>query len=359
MKTELRTAITTILFIGSILAGSSKADDFDNPAKSVVSINAFRQINDGSSPPESKQGTGFIVSDLGYVLTASHVLYKDDDNHTTGITASFSSRSSHSYPLTVVYIDPQTDIALLMLPDHIDQDLHPLIFGASAETKVGDRLLAYGFPIGQDLTLKDGILSAKAAPRGRWRTTVALNPGQSGSPIFNTRNEVVAIAVAGDEHIAGSTYAIPESYSIPIRQMVSAYTAIKSRDKPKNIPITEKFFTISGPIVTSEVAQRLCIEPGYVVRGAYNPSTADIAMKPKLTAVELSPNCVDATYSIIENPTIRMIHQQMISLIGEKPNSTSNLEFRGASLFLDGWFLGNNLPLAEKDKMKTNDAIQF
>ncbi|WP_018607125.1 Do family serine endopeptidase [Uliginosibacterium gangwonense] len=154
----------------------------------------------GDSPPQSQneqqddddgpaQGSGFVVSTDGYVLTNAHVV----EDASEILVRLFDRRE---YLARLVGMDKRTDIALLKLDVRGLRQAH---LGSPANLRVGDWVLAIGSPFGFDSTVTAGIVSAK----GRWlpdesivpfiQTDVAINPGNSGGPLFNLKGEVVGI----------------------------------------------------------------------------------------------------------------------------------------------------------------------
>jgi serine protease Do len=134
-------------------------------------------------------GSGFIISDDGYVVTNHHVV-KDADQ----IEVRLSDR--RTFEAELVGSDARTDVALLRIDA---EDLPTLELGDSQDLKVGEWVLAIGSPFGFDHSVTAGIISAKgrSLPTENYvpflQTDVAINPGNSGGPLFNLDGEVVGI----------------------------------------------------------------------------------------------------------------------------------------------------------------------
>ena len=134
-------------------------------------------------------GSGFIISQDGYILTNAHVV-ADADEATVGLT------SKRQFKAKIVGIDPRTDVALLK----IDASGLPFVkIGDPGRLEVGEWVAAIGAPFGLENTVTAGIVSAKgrSLPEETYvpfiQSDVALNPGNSGGPLFNMRGEVVGI----------------------------------------------------------------------------------------------------------------------------------------------------------------------
>ncbi len=166
---------------------------------------------------ERGSGSGFVVSADGYILTNNHVV-----DGAQKVTVDLLDR--RSFPATVVGTDPTTDVAVIKIDV---KGLTPAALGSSAETKIGEWVLAVGNPLGDNLTftVTSGIVSAKG--RGRLslpgytnrsiqdfiQTDAAINPGNSGGPLVNVRGEVIGINSA----IASETgYNMGYGFAIPI-----------------------------------------------------------------------------------------------------------------------------------------------
>lgn len=150
------------------------------------------------SPPSSGQGrseerqslgSGFIISDDGYVMTNAHVVQDADE-----ILVRLNDRREMSAEL--IGSDAQTDVALLKIDA---SDLPTLNLGDSDALRVGEWVAAIGSPFGFDHSVTAGIVSAinRTLPRDAYvpfiQTDVAINPGNSGGPLFNLNGEVVGI----------------------------------------------------------------------------------------------------------------------------------------------------------------------
>ena len=142
----------------------------------------------GRTPPMRGEGSGFVVSADGYILTNAHVV--DDANE---VTVRMTDR--REYRAKVVGIDKSTDVAVLK----IDAKNLPVVrVGDPQSLKAGEWVIAIGSPFGFENSVTAGIVSAKArsldaAYTPFIQTDVAVNPGNSGGPLFNLKGEVVGI----------------------------------------------------------------------------------------------------------------------------------------------------------------------
>ena len=152
----------------------------------------FRRFIPNPGPREFQNnslGSGFIISADGYVMTNAHVVEAADE-----ITVKLSDK--REYKAKVIGADRRTDIALLKIEA---SGLPAVKFGDPNKLKVGEWVVAIGSPFGFENTVTAGIVSAKgrSLPQENFvpfiQTDAAVNPGNSGGPLFNLRGEVVGI----------------------------------------------------------------------------------------------------------------------------------------------------------------------
>jgi len=161
--------------------------------------------------PQQGQGSGFILDKQGHILTNNHVI---DNAQRVEVTLS----DKHKYKATVVVADKNHDLALLQITA---PDLVPATLSESRNLIVGQRVYAIGNPFGLSGTMTRGIISAIRSihgPQGNpiedaIQTDAAVNPGNSGGPLLNSRGEVIGITTLiandGANQSAGIGFAIP------------------------------------------------------------------------------------------------------------------------------------------------------
>ena len=163
--------------------------------------------------PVASMGSGFIISEDGYVVTNNHVVDGADE-----VTVTLTDR--REYEAQVIGTDLSSDLALLKIDA---EDLPAVKWGSSEDLKVGEWVVAIGSPFGLDYSASAGIVSAmgRSIPnesRENYvpfiQTDVAINPGNSGGPLFNLDGEVVGINSQIYTRSGGSiglSFAIPAS----------------------------------------------------------------------------------------------------------------------------------------------------
>jgi len=160
-------------------------------------------------------GSGFIISQDGYILTNEHVI-----NGATDIQVAVSGYDK-SFSATVVGKDAELDLAVLKI--NADKALPTLKLGDSDQIKVGNWVVAIGNPLGLDHTVTVGVISAKERPitiqtdtgqrqfKNLLQTDASINPGNSGGPLLNLNGEVIGINTAVSSSGQGIGFAIPSS----------------------------------------------------------------------------------------------------------------------------------------------------
>lgn len=189
-------------------------------------LRRYFQMPDPQQGPQERMatGSGFIISDDGYVVTNHHVV-EDADL----VTVRLSDR--REFDAEVVGLDPRSDLALL----RIDAEKLPfLTLGVDDALKVGEWVLAIGSPFGLDYSVTAGIVSAKGRSlptRSRenyvpfLQTDVAINPGNSGGPLFNLKGEVVGVNSQIFTTRAGGSIGL--SFAIPVNVVRNVINQLK------------------------------------------------------------------------------------------------------------------------------------
>ena len=178
--------------------------------------------NNMEVPPMEGQGSGFIISSDGNILTNAHVVENADK-----ITVKLSD--NHEYDAKVVAIDKPSDVAIIKIDAH---GLPTLEIGNSDALKPGEWVLAIGSPFGFEHTVSAGVVSAmsRTLPDSSAvpfiQTDVAVNPGNSGGPLLNLKGEVIGInsqIFTQNGGYMGLSFAIPINYAMNIEQQLVQY----------------------------------------------------------------------------------------------------------------------------------------
>ena len=186
-------------------------------------------------PGERASGSGVIISDDGYIVTNNHVVANADK-----ITVTTSDKKT--YKARVIGTDPSSDLAVVKIEA---SHLPYLVYGNSDDLKLGQWVIAIGYPFTLDVTVTAGIVSAKARDIGLGRsksngssttiesyiqTDAAVNPGNSGGALINTDGQLIGInsAIASPTgSFTGYSFAIPVNIAKKVVNDIIKYGAVQ------------------------------------------------------------------------------------------------------------------------------------
>lgn len=215
-------------------------------------------------------GSGVIISTDGYIITNNHVI-----EGATRITV--TTNTNESYEATIIGTDPETDIALIKMNA---AGLSPIPFGDSEALRVGEWVLAVGNPFNLSSTVTAGIVSAKGrSTMGQGdlkiasfiQTDAAVNPGNSGGALVNTKGELVGINTmiySRTGSYAGYSFAVPVSIASKVVADIKQYGAVQ-----------RAVLGVVGASINNELKEKydLKVTQGAVIVGFNDSSTAKAA----------------------------------------------------------------------------------
>jgi serine protease Do len=221
------------------------ADLAEKQGPAVVNVSTTQTVHTQGAPPGSEEdpfndffrrfgppqpprdyetrslGSGFIISQDGYILTNSHVVEAADD-----ITVRLTDK--REFKAKVIGSDRRTDVAVLKIDA---AGLPAVSLGDPNKLRVGEWVVAIGSPFGFDNSVTAGIVSAKgrSLPQENFvpfiQTDVAINPGNSGGPLFNLNGEVVGInsmIFSRTGGFMGLSFAIPIDVAVDVAKQLQA-----------------------------------------------------------------------------------------------------------------------------------------
>ncbi len=279
-------------------------------------------------PPDrgggTAMGTGFIISPDGYVLTNRHVVDGADQ-----VTVRLSDR--REFTAKVVGSDEQSDVALLKIPT---TGLPTLRLGDSNLLRPGQWVVAIGSPFGLDHSVTAGIVSAvgRSNPYADQRyvpfiqTDVAINRGNSGGPLLNTRGEVVGI---NSQIFSNSGGYMGVSFAIPIDVAMSAVKQLKATgrvsrgqigvnvqqigvDDARGLGLPDTRGALIANILPGSPAEKAGLEPGDVIRSFNGTPINDSSELPPLVGA-LAPGS-HATLSVLRDGKPREVDLTLTQL---------------------------------------------
>ena len=216
----------------------------------------------GSQGIATGEGSGFIISSDGLIMTNAHVVRGADE-----VSVTLEDGSEHI--ATDIKSDDFADVAVLRIK--VDRPLPALKLGDDSKMEIGDWVLAFGSPFGLDRTVTQGIISAKSrglknlpSRQEFLQTDAAINPGNSGGPLVNLAGEVIGINTAIETRSGGYDgvgFAVPVSLAKWVGDQLAsdgkvrrAYLGVKPDDVDSDIAKALDLPTSKGVIV-SEVTK--------------------------------------------------------------------------------------------------------
>jgi serine protease Do len=210
-------------------------------------------------------GSGFIISNDGYIFTNNHVVENTDK-----ILVKISD--GKEYEAKIIGTDPKTDIALIKIKP--DNGLPTVALGDSDVLRVGEWVIAIGNPFGLEQTVTAGIVSAKGRVIGAGaydnfiQTDASINPGNSGGPLFNMQGKVIGINTA----IVAQGQGI--GFAIPINMAKGILEDLKTKGK-----VTRGWLGISIQDISEDIAKSMNYKNkgGVLVSDVFKGDPADRA----------------------------------------------------------------------------------
>jgi len=288
------------------------ADLVERVGPAVVNIRTTERAPDGPRTPFRRraptlqgsdevprgEGSGFILSADGYVMTNAHVVEGANEVYVT-------LTDKREFKAKIVGADERTDVALVK----IEASGLPLLrIGDVSRLRVGEWVVAIGSPFGLDNTVTAGIVSAKQRETGSdvpfIQTDVAVNPGNSGGPLINIRGEAVGInsqILSPVGSFVGISFAIPIDEAMRVADQLKAtgrvvrgYLGIAPTDVPREL--AEEYGLNKGKakgafvrqVVPGAPADKVGIQPGDVVLSV-NGKPVEGAMELRRTLAALKP----------------------------------------------------------------------
>jgi putative serine protease PepD len=206
-----------------VVVGADPAGLVERPPESVAGIAQSILPSVVSVRFDNGNGSGFVISEDGYILTNNHVVGGASGG---SIVVQFADGAES--PARVIGRSPSYDLAVVRVDR---EDLQPVVLGDSSAVAVGDPVVAIGSPLGLEGTVTSGILSATDRPvtaggQGETafinalQTDAAINPGNSGGPLVDGSGRVIGVntAIASLSTIGGQGGSIGLGFAVPINQ---------------------------------------------------------------------------------------------------------------------------------------------
>ena len=251
----------------------SMSEVYASNVNSVVSINVSATTNYfGQTVQTAASGTGFFITEDGYILTNHHVI---SDASSVKVTL----YNGETYDAKVIGSDEDYDIAVLKIDV---TGATPVVLGDSSKVAIGESVAAVGNPLGElTFSMSEGIVSCvnrainvDGTPFNMIQVDCSINPGNSGGPLFNSYGEVIGIVSAKYSSYSNTTVE-GIGFAIPINDVVSLV-----KDIMTNGYVTNKaYMGITPQTMTAQMAQqyRYDVTEGVFVCSVDPDSAADKA----------------------------------------------------------------------------------
>ena len=231
-------SLPSVVYIKSVINSKTQTVDYSDPFEDFFSdpFGGFfgrGQGNNGQSrkrqvqtPRRAAAGSGVIISADGYIVTNNHVVDGADE-----VTVTLNENSKE-YSARIIGADKTTDLALIKIDA---KNLPAIVIANSDDVKVGEWVLAVGNPLGLNNTVTAGIVSAKARQMGEGvasmiQTDAAINQGNSGGALVNTRGELIginAMIYSQTGSNIGYGFAIPTAIMNKVVEDIKKYGAVQ------------------------------------------------------------------------------------------------------------------------------------
>jgi S1-C subfamily serine protease len=277
--------------------GFSIRDIYTRSAPGVVQVTSTSLVNvpadpffGGIFPTQQQQqslGSGFVIDKAGHIVTNYHVV-----SGAKRVNVSFSNGASTK--ASIVGTDPSSDLAVLKI-DASSRAFTPLPIGNSDEVHVGDAVVAIGNPFGLDRTVTAGIVSAIqraiSSPNGYTidhviQTDAAINHGNSGGPLLNSRGQVIGVTSQIETGDSGSGGNVGVGFAIPSNTVKTVIAQLIRQGR-----VDRAFIGISATPITRDLARvfRLPVSKGLLVQSVQPGSgAASAGLKAGTTQVVLA-----------------------------------------------------------------------
>lgn len=314
----------------------------------------------GMTPERRGQGSGFIIDPNGIILTNNHVVDGADE-----VTVHLTDK--REFKAKVLGADPKTDIAVIKIEG---KDLPVVKLGKSENVKVGEWVAAIGAPFGLDNTVTAGIVSAKSRnlPDEQFvpfiQTDVAVNPGNSGGPLFNMKGEVIGInsqIFSTSGGFMGLSFAIPIDLAVQIKDELMKNGKVSrgrlgilmqqlTPELAKSFNLKEAKGALIAQIEKNGPADKAGLRDGDIVIEYNGKPIADIRELSQAVA-STKPGAKVKVKAMREGKPVNLV-----IVVGEMPTD-GKLNFKKPAASQNNALGANVRPLNDKEKKRVSNGL--
>ncbi len=304
-------------------------DDFKNQLESQL------RGQQGGKKKLSSIGSGFVISADGFVVTNSHVVEDADE-----ITVSLNDGAK--FKAKMIGIDKKTDLALLKI--EANRELKFAKFGDSNKARIGDWIIVIGNPYGLGGSVSVGIVSARSRDINNGQsdefiqTDAAINKGNSGGPMFNSRGEVIAISTAIFSPSGGSVgigFGTPSATAMQVveqlkdkGEVVRGWLGVSVQDVTEDIAESMKMEKPKGAFVIEvskdSPAEKAGILPTDIITKFNDNEIADMKALPKFVAKY--PIGQSAEITVLRQGKVKIFKVKILKVKDDEDRKTKVVE---------------------------------
>jgi serine protease Do len=315
--------------MGNLGGNPADPNDGDDPLSQF--FRHYQMPAPEHAPPSHGIGSGFIITPDGYVLTNAHVVADASE-----VTVKLTDR--REFVAKVIGVDKRSDVALIKIAATGLPTVH---FGDSSRLKPGQWVVAIGSPFGFANSVTAGVVSATARPLDEAyvpfiQTDAAVNPGNSGGPLFNVDGQVIGINAqiySRTGGYMGMSFAIPIDLALNVKnQLLTKGKVSRSRIGVAVQPVNQKLATTFGlgtphgalisTVEPKSPSERAGLKPGDVITSV-NGHTIDESFDLPTVIAEIPPGS-EAHIDIWRDHKTREVDVKTVLLDDEPAQAARN-----------------------------------
>lgn len=338
VQIRMRFAMISVSSLIFLAAGAS-AEPANNPEDAVVFIEVSLQATDpgtgDSRLTKIAEGSGFLIDQTGWIITAAHVTKAEvPPTAKLVIRGSVRSREAQKFALE----QPPTavvgsDVALLRFPPGLGIRFPYLCVAKRPKIVNGEKIVAIGFPLGQDFSVRPGQVTSLSGAGGLIQTNLGLARGMSGGPVLGDKQAVIGVITGGIEGQSSFDYFTPVNLALALFDVPPASYVEDScttggtsaKEFERSYPIDETYEDHPSALApsTREYTIRKDADPNAVITDARLVRTSDTRVSDTTISISADRRSVELKFKLTAGPAIDQyrgwLHGQLILRMQPRP----------------------------------------